>query len=172
MNFLRRLTGKAQAKATVVATAALATAALILAPSALATTPIVVPAGGDFEQVPLAYSTQATCGLLCKIAVSRQAEGTNHYLHTEYETLLGLIGTDSGAATIASPQFTWTKSTPSAVTFAIERRSSLTDLIGLNSGVSFAVGLVDDSASTTTVLLNEELSSTQATFAPLSVSVP
>ncbi|HXM87481.1 MAG TPA: hypothetical protein VN889_07580, partial [Solirubrobacteraceae bacterium] len=144
----------------------------MLAPSALATTPVVVPAGGDFEQTPLVYSTQATCGLLCKIAVSRQAEGSNHYLHTEYESLLGVIGTDAGTATITSPQFTWTKSTPSAVTFAIERRGSLSDLIGINSGVTFTVALVDETASTTTSIVSEELSSSQATFAPLSVSVP
>jgi 5-hydroxyisourate hydrolase-like protein (transthyretin family) len=172
MNLLRRLTGKAHVKATVTTTAALATAALILAPAAPATTPVLVPAGGDFEQTPLVYSTQASCGLLCRIATSRQAEGANHYLHTEYETLLGLIGTDAGTATISSPQFTWTKSTPSAVTFAIERRSALNDLLGINSGVTFTTALVDDTASTTTTILSEELATSQPAFAPVSVTVP
>ncbi|HEX4482682.1 MAG TPA: hypothetical protein VH081_02745 [Solirubrobacteraceae bacterium] len=172
MHFPRRFTAVAHAKAILTTTAALATTVLILAPSALATTPVVVPAGGDFEQTPLAYSTQASCGLLCRIATSRQAEGSNHYLHTEFESLLGVIGTDAGTSTITSPQFTWTKSTPGAVTFAIERRSSLSGLIGINSGASLAVVLVDDTSTTTTTVLSEELSSSQATFAPVSVTVP
>lgn len=172
MHPLRRFTVNAHAKAILTTTVALATAALTFAPSALATTPVVVPAGGDFEQTPLVYSTQATCGLLCHIAISRAAEGSNHYLHTEYESLLGVIGTDAGTATITSPQFSWTKSTPSAVTFAIERRSSLGGLVGIDSGAAFTVALVDDTAAVTRNVISEELTTSQPSFTPLSVSVP
>ncbi|HUA74919.1 MAG TPA: fibronectin type III domain-containing protein [Solirubrobacteraceae bacterium] len=139
--------------------------------TASAVTPVIVPAGGDFEATPLSYSTRTTCGLLCTLTVSRQQEGANHYLHSEYESLLGLLGTNTGTATITSPQFTWTKATPNAVTFAFERRDSLGESLGLNSGVEFTATLVDDSAATSTAILTEALAP-EAAFTAHSVPVP
>jgi hypothetical protein len=172
MNVLRRFTVEARTKKLVLVAAVTAAAVLGAAPVASATTPVLVPAGGDFEQTPLLYSTQTTCGLLCSIATTRQGEGANHYLHTEYKSLLGLIGTNTGTATITSPQFTWTKPTPSAVTFAFERRSTLGELLGIDSGATFTVALADGTAATSTTLATEELGASQATFTPVSVTVP
>jgi hypothetical protein len=172
MNVLHRFAGQARTSKLVMTVLAAAAMALCAAPVASATTPVVVPAGGDFEQTPLLYSTQTACGLLCSVAASRQAEGPNHYLHTEYKSVLGVIGTNTGTATITSPQFTWTKATPSAVTFAIERRSSLGELLGIDSGVTFTVALADDTSATSTTLAGEELGSSQPTFTPVSVAVP
>jgi hypothetical protein len=172
MNALRRFTVEARTKKLMLVAAITAATVLGAAPVASATAPVLVPAGGDFEQTPLLYSTQTACGLLCSVATSRQGEGTNHYLHTAYKSLLGLIGTNTGTATITSPQFTWTKATPSAVTFAVERRSSLAELLGLNSGTAFTVALADDTAASSTTLATEELTTSQATFTPVSVTVP
>src|ERR1700759_2796308 len=137
MNILCLLTPNCRARRLVLAAISSVATMLSVVSTAGAVTPVIVPAGGDFEATPLSYSTQTTCGLLCTLTVSRQQEGVNHYLHSEYESLLGLLGTNTGTATITSPQFTWTKATPTAVTFAFERRDSLGELLALNSGVEF-----------------------------------
>jgi hypothetical protein len=172
MNNLRLLTCISSTRRLALTVAATAIALLSFTAMAAAVTPVVVPTGGDFEQTPPAYSTSTSCGLLCSAAVSRQAEGSNHYLHSEYESLLGLIGTNTGTVTITSPQFTWTKATPSAVTLAFERRSAIGQLLGINSGTSFTVSLADDTAASATTIDSEELTSSEAAFTPISLTVP
>jgi hypothetical protein len=172
MNKLRLLTCISSTRRVALTAIATAIALLSLTAMAAAVTPVVVPAGGDFEQMPLTYSTSTSCGLLCSVAVLRQAEGSNHYLHSEYESLLGLIGTNTGTATITSPQFTWTKATPSAVTLAFDRRSAIGELLGINGGTSFTVSLADDTAASTTTIDSEELTSSEPAFTPISLTVP
>jgi hypothetical protein len=172
MNILRLLTRIASTKRLVLTLTATAAALLSLSGMAAAVTPVVVPAGGDFEQTPLVYSTTTSCGLLCSVAVSRQAEGSNHYLHSEYTSLLGLIGTNTGTARITSPQFTWTKATPSAVTLAFDRRNAIGELLGIDSGTSFTVSLADDTTASATTIDSEELTTSEATFTPISLTVP
>ncbi|HXP37078.1 MAG TPA: hypothetical protein VN817_04875, partial [Solirubrobacteraceae bacterium] len=172
MNTVRLLTCISSTKRLTLTLIATVVALLSLGGVAAAVTPVVVPAGGDFEQTPLAYSTSTSCGLLCSVAVSRQAEASNHYLHGEYTSVLGLIGTNTGTATITSPQFTWTKATPSAVTLAFDRRSAIGELLGVSSGTSFAVSLVDDTAASTATIDSEELTSSEPSFTPVSLTVP
>jgi phosphodiesterase/alkaline phosphatase D-like protein len=171
MNILCQVTATSRARMRILALIVSAAAMLSVVSTASAVTPVIVPAGGDFEATPLSYSTQTTCGLLCTLTVSRQQQGANHYLHSEYESLLGLLGTNTGTATITSPQFTWTKATPTAVTFAFERRDSLGELLGVSSGTEFTATLVDDGTKTSTTILTEAMGP-EPSFTPHSVTVP
>jgi hypothetical protein len=164
MNFSPRLSLYTPPGGIVLTTILAAAISLSAASFADAGSTAVVPAGGNFEQTPLLYSTSDTCGLLCGISTTRQAESTNHYLHTAYDSLLGVIGTSAGTATITSPQFTWSQATPSALELALDRRSSLGALVGLNDGATFAVTLRNVTTSTSTPISSEALSSAETIF--------
>src|ERR1700689_4675992 len=76
--------GRSRVRRVALAVASAAALALCAAPIAGASSTVVVPVGGEFEQTPLTYTTSDTCGLLCSISTTRQSEGSNHYLATEY----------------------------------------------------------------------------------------
>jgi hypothetical protein len=164
MNLLPRFSRHTLPGGIVLATIVAATVSLGAPSLAGASSPTVVPAGGSFEQTPLLYTTSDTCGLLCSVSTTRQGESTNHYLHTTYESLLGVIGTSAGTATITSPQFTWSQATPSSLELALDRRSSLGALVGLNDSATFEVVLHNDTTATSTQISSEALSSAETTF--------
>src|ERR1700728_3689607 len=164
MNLLPRFSRHTLPGGIVLATVVAATVSLGAPSLAGASSSTVVPAGADFEQAPLLYTPSDTCGLLCSVSTTRQGESTNHYLHTTYESLLGVIGTSAGTATIVSPQFTWSQATPSSLELALDRRSSLGALVGLNSSATFEVVLHNDTTATSTQISSEALSSAETTF--------
>jgi hypothetical protein len=165
--FIRQITSRR------IVLSALIAVALSLATSAVADAgTTVVPPGGSFEQTPLPYSTSDTCGLLCTLSTTRQAEGSNHYLDSKYTSLAGIIGTSTGKTTITSPQFTWSQSTPSAIALAFDRRTALGSLTNLGGGVEFTVTLVDDTTSASSMIAAETLTASESTFHAFSTSVP
>jgi hypothetical protein len=164
---LHRLTRRSCA---IVASAALATclAATFTAGATAATT--TVPAGGNFEATPLLYTTSGTAGALAEVKSSQAAEADgNHYLHTLYSTLLGVIGTNSATATITSPSFEYDQATPSAVAFSFERRSSLSGVLGANVAIAWSARLVNQSSGATTMLSSQTITTSEALH---TISVP
>jgi hypothetical protein len=155
----------------VLAAACTALSMLAVGSSASLAASTVAPEGGTFEQTPLLYTTSDACGLLCTIATTRQAEGSNHFLHTTYNSLLGVIGTSAGTATITSPEFTWEQPTPSAISLAFSRRSSLGGLVGLNSGADLEATLIDETTSTASTIASEQLVSSEPSFHAYTISV-
>jgi hypothetical protein len=166
---LRRLTRWSRV---IVASAALATClATTLAANASATPPTTtIPAGGNFEATPMLYTTSGNAGALAEVTSSQAEEADgNHYLHTLYKTLLGIVGTNSATETITSPSFEFDQATPSAVSFSFERRSTMSGVLGANVAVAWSARLVNQSSGTTTTLSSQTITASEALH---TVSVP
>lgn len=161
-------------------TAILTTSALIAAAPAQAA-PVSYPDGGSgFASDAEGWTgTDASCTgsaatLLCN-ASNEHDPGVGNppgSLATRVEVTANALGLFSGTGTFVSPPFTATAGQRvNGATFQYDRRFDFGELANLAPTSSVSVRLVDESAGSTTTLLNEDVASS-ASFATRGVGVP
>jgi hypothetical protein len=147
--------------------AALAAAAAV--PAAAAAADVDVPAiNGTFAGGAGGWTSTSSCAPLCTVTNTVDSEsgastpGSATVIYTSLAGLLG--GLASGTSTWTSPSFTWTDATPESASVSLARKAAISGLLTVGGSANERVQLRDLTTGTTTTLLNDEISTADASF--------
>jgi hypothetical protein len=149
---------------------------MAVAPAAAAASEIDVPAiNGSFAGGAGGWTSTSSCAPLCTVTNTVDAgsgASTPGSATVIYTTLAGLLGgLASGTSTWTSPSFTWTNATPDSATVSFARKAAIAGLLTVGGSVDGRIQLRDLTVATTTTILDEGISTADASFVTDSLAI-